>query len=113
MRGDRGAALTLAIVIVMILSTLAAVALALAYNYRMMRDGLTAQHARAHFRAQAGVVDARWRIRNNFGMDFTVAANDPAPYDIDIDGDGTNDVTVDIGPADGNGLRPIQSVGAE
>jgi len=113
MRRDRGAALTLAIVVAMILSVLAAVALTLGYNYRRLRDGLTVIHAASHFRAQAGLVDARWRIRNNIGGDYTVAAFDPAAYQLDIDGSGNNDVTVDIGPADGNGLRPISSVGRE
>ncbi len=108
-----GIALTLAIIMILVMIVLGIVALSLAYNYRTLSDSISVSHTRAYFRAQAGIVDARWRIRNNIGVDFRVATNTLGPYSLDIDGDGVNDVTITIGAANAQGLRTISSQGLE
>lgn len=111
--GRSGIAMTITIILIIASTLLAAAALSVGYQYRRLREGVGALHAQSYYRAQAGVVDARWRIRNNIGANYLVAATDPAPYTLDIDGDGTVDVTVDIGPADGGGLRRILATGRD
>ncbi len=112
-KNHNGVALTLAIVMIFVIIILGIIALNLAFNYRKLSDSVSAAHVQAYFRAQAGVVDARWRIRNNIGGDFTVAATTLGPYPLDIDGDGVNDVTVTITAANAQGLRTISSQGRQ
>ncbi|MCG3176029.1 MAG: hypothetical protein MOGMAGMI_00967 [Candidatus Omnitrophica bacterium] len=111
--GERGIALTITIILIIASALLAAAALSVGYQYRRLREGVGALHTQAYYRAQAGVVDARWRIRNNIGANYLLAGTDPAPYQLDIDGDAVMDVTVDIGAADGNGLRQILATGRD
>lgn len=117
--GERGVALLMTIILIVGMTLLAAAALNASFQYRNLRESIGVRHTQSRYRAQAGVVDARWRIRNNVQGDYRVAAFDPAPYELDIDNDGTMDVTVDIGPAvidpagANNLLRPIRSTSRE
>ena len=70
----------------------------LGYNQKKLSDAAGGRRAKIYYRAQAGVVEANWRIRENIGGNFTTPAYDPAPYSIDVDGDTVNDCTIDIGP---------------
>lgn len=106
-RSQQGLVLTLAITTILLIMSVAGAALTLAYNQRLLTDDLAAQRTRSYWYAQAGVVDAQWRIRTNFGGNYAPAM-DPAAYSIDVDGDGDNDVTVDIGVENSTTrLRPI------
>ena len=131
--GSRGIALTVVIVTILLLATLAVSALTLAYNYRRVSQVTVATRARAFYAAQAGVVDARERIRKGScpacqGICATCTqsclpscvyenpayAPIPNPYKVDIDGNGSNDVAVTISTRDATtGLRTIQAIGCE
>lgn len=122
-----GAALTAAIVVITILSALAAFALSFAFNQQRLMNSLSRGYTKAHFAAQAGVVNAHWRIRKNYTTDigggsFANPLFNPPVYYIDIDANtistiqNTNhDVSVDIGPVNTTGpfqgLRDISAVG--
>ena len=95
---QRGVALTLAIIVIVMIAILTAWTLRLAYNYQVLTSDSALKRTRAYYRAQAGIVDANWRIRNNIGGDFTDPKYNPPAYPLDIDDDGITDVTVDIDP---------------
>ncbi len=102
---SKGVALTLSIVIIIILALLATFVTTLGYNQRKLSDALGGRRAKVYYRAQAGVVEAGWRIRENYttglnpGGSFATDTYDPFPYSIDVDGDGANDCVIDIGAA--------------
>ena len=76
-----GVALTVVLIIITVLSLLVWSVLALAYNQKLMVDRVNARHTRAEARAQAGLVNARWRIRTNFGREGGYEpATDPDAY---------------------------------
>lgn len=127
MKNVKGAVLTIVIVVIIMMVILVGAVLSLAANQRRAADNLAAHHARAYYRANAGLVDARWRIRVNEtaeigGGDFTDPTFNPAPYYIDIDNDVVDttlddgdDVRVDISAVGANqaGVRTIDAHGYE
>jgi hypothetical protein len=83
-------------------------------------DASSGRRAKIYFLAQAGVVEASSRIRNDYTVglspagSFAVDAYDPNPYSIDVDGDGQIDTTIDIGPANiVTKIRPINACGCD
>ena len=118
--------MTIVIIIVIVMAFLATLVTMLGYNQRKLANAAGGRRVKIYYRAQAGVVEADWRIRENYllnpalvntggGASFTDDTYDPAPYSIDIDGDAVNDVTIDIGPKIGgvSGRRAISSVGLD
>ncbi|HTL69850.1 MAG TPA: hypothetical protein VL404_01020 [Candidatus Eisenbacteria bacterium] len=112
-RGERGMVMTVAILAVTMIALLAAYVLTVAYNHRRLAQSVGGVRMRAAMYAQAGVVDAQWRLRTDPGGTFAAGgtAYDPPAYSLDVNGDGTNDVSVDIsavtdGP-DGNTRRIV------
>ncbi len=113
-----GIALTVVIVVLMILVMMAGYILSLGYNRRRVVDAASGTRAKIYYRAQAGVYDANVRIRKNYTVglvpagSFLTPAYDPGAYNIDVDGNGTNDCTVNIGPVNvATGRRQIDSMG--
>ena len=105
------------IVVIMVFAILAAgiAVLALGYNQKRLVDQVGAGQIRGYYRARAGIVNARWRIRtnNNGAGGYEYNVNPPA-YSLDLDGDSVNDVTVDIGTENlATGLRDIVVTGRE
>ena len=127
-QNDKGMALTVAIIIIILLGLLAGYMTQMGYNQRRLADTAGGRRAKAYYRAQAGLVDANWRIRTNYTGtttytgsalnppgSFAVDAYNPNAYQMDLDGDGSNDVDVDIGPVT-NALtkqRDIRSIGLD
>lgn len=91
--------MTVSIILVIIMALLATFVTVLGYNQKKLSDSIGGRRAKVYYRAQAGVTEAGWRIRENIGGNFTTDAYDPAPYSIDVDGDTINDCTIDIGTA--------------
>lgn len=119
LRNDsKGVALVLVIIAVMMLTGIGGFAANLAYNQRLFQNSSGGNRIRNYYRAQAGIVDACWRIRTNTGANFTIPATTLA-YSLDVDNNGTNDTNVTIGAlATGNPFpltvgRPITSVGID
>ncbi len=123
--GERGIVLTVVIIVTIMMMTLAVAILGLAVNQTKLANGLVSSNVRAQYRAEAGLVDARWRMRANFttdigGGDFTSAVFDPPAYYIDIDTNtvhtaktDADDVEVNISAvgADQPGVRTVDSLG--
>ena len=108
------------IVIITMLTLIGAFMTKMTYNQRTLVSVTSGKRVQVYYRAQAGVVDAHWRIRTNYtgapmgGGDFTNPAFDPPPYSVDMaPADGNNDFTVDMGPVNASGLRPISSTGLD
>ena len=103
-QNDKGVALALVVVVMIMLGLIATYATQLGYNQRRLTESMGGKRAKIYYRAQAGVVNAQWRIRTDYtaGLapagNFTTDAYDPGAYQLDVDGNGTNDCTVDIGP---------------
>lgn len=123
-RNDRGMALTVVMIIVIMLALLAGYMTQMGYNQRRLADTAGGRRAKVYYRAQAGLVEAAWRIRENHTAGLTPASalgfNDdtynPNPYQIDIDGDGSMDATVDISQVTAGSTtrqRQIQSTGLD
>ena len=127
-KGDQGAVLTLVIIIIIILTLLAGYILSFAYNQRRLAGHLSGAHLKAYYRAQAGVVNAQWRIRTNTftdiggagGNNFLNPAWNPGPYSINLTTNtvsqpplATDDVQVDIGATTAEGFRLIESTGSD
>jgi len=111
---DKGIAMTFVIIIIIILAFLATLVTVLGYNQRKLSDSAGGRRAAIYYRAQAGVIEASWRIRENIGGSFTTDTYDPAPYSIDVDGDGTDDCDINIGPANAvTKQRSIVSTGRD
>ncbi len=111
---DKGVALSLVVIIVIILGLLATFVTMLGYNQKKLSDAAGGRRAKIYYRAQAGVTEAGWRIRENIGGSFTTDTYDPAAYSIDVDGDTVNDCTIDIGPANAvTKQRAIASTGLD
>ena len=105
----------------MVLVLLASFAVNYGYNKKRLMDIHSGRRDTLNFRAQAGVVDANWRIRADYtaGLSpagsFTNSAYDPAAYGLDVDRNGVADTCVNIGPVTnaGTGQRGIVSTGIE
>lgn len=123
--GERGVVLTVVIIVTIMMLSLAVAVLSLAANQTRLSNSLAASNVRAQYRAEAGLVDARWRMRVNFtddigGGDFDDPDFDPPAYFIDIDADavhttrtGDDDVEVDISAVGAGqpGVRTVDSLG--
>ncbi len=117
--GDqKGVAITIVMVVLAILAMLAAYSLNTGYSRKRITDAASGTRAKVYYRAQAGVVDAMTRIRKDHtgglvpGGSFTQLGYNPGPYNIDVDGNGRMDATVDIEPVIG-GRREIKSMGLD
>ena len=127
-KGQGGFALTMVIVLITVLLSLSAAALGVSYNFKQIADASSGARIESHYRAQAGITDAQWRIRTNtlndivglvppaggFGdRDFTVSyyldidANPPAAS---VPGIASADCLVTIGAVSDNyGTRVVQA----
>jgi len=129
-RRQNGMALTAVMITLILLSLIAGYTMTLSYNNQKAYRTVTGTRIKAYYAAQAGAVDAQWRIRTGYMTctapactNWTVGAfpgvvsfSNPlffVGYKLDIDGDGVSDVSVIINPVDGNGLRPIISEGID
>ena len=112
-RDSKGVALVVVIIIFTMLALMASFAMNLGYNQRRLSHVGTGTKVVNYYRAQAGVVDAYWRIRTNQGGIYTPPAFDPPAYFLDVDNNAVNDTTVDIGPVNAQGRRPILSTGLD
>lgn len=130
---EKGVALLVVITFATVIALIAAYVLRFSYNQARQVDAVSIRHTMINYRAQAGVIDAFWRIRTNpippipgapAGSSFTTATYDPPPYFIDIDTDtvtagqdAASDVRIDIGSmnatGDAIGLRPVVSTGLD
>ena len=114
-------AMPIAIIMIVLLTLLSGYLLQLGYNQKKLMVVASGKRAKTYYRATAGAVEAEWRIRVNrtTGLapagTFTNDAYDPNPYNIDVDADGTDDCTINIGPVLNAALknRRIQSTGCE
>lgn len=111
---QNGAALGIVVVLTTIIVLVGTYVLSAGYNQTKQIDAVGIQRTKTYFRAQAGVVDALWRIRTNAAApagptgSFATDNYDPNPYYIDIETNttsstqtvGTSDVMVDIGMKD-------------
>ena len=115
---DKGVVLTVVIVIIIVLASLTLYVTTLTYNQKKLADSAGGRRSKVYYRAQAGVIDANWRIRTNYTAgipvgNFRTNPNYSPTYSIDVDGDGTNDCQVTIGAVDASGKRPITSQGLD
>lgn len=124
---QKGAALGLVVVFTILIVFIGAYVLSAGYNQTNQINAVGIQRTKIYFRAQAGVVDALWRIRTDTippgsSGSFATDSFDPPAYYIDIDLNaatsskttGVSDVMVDIGPKDASsGLRTIAATGLE
>ena len=125
LRNDsKGVALVIVIMVIIMLTLLGGFAANLAYNQRRLLDIASGRHIRNYYAAQAGVVDASWRIRTNYtgatsctpgglGGDFTNVNYSPT-YLCDLNNDGVMIASITIGPANlSTGVRQIKSEGLD
>ena len=114
-----GMAMTIVIIIVIILVSLVGFVTSLGFNQRKFLGASSGKKLVLYYRAQAGAVEAAWRIRENYTTGLSPAgsfgdpAYNPAVYLIDVDGDGTMDTNVDIDVVGANGSRKIISTAQE
>src|SRR3989338_8933204 len=130
-QNSKGVALTVVVIVLIMVALLTGYVASLGYNQRRVTDAASGRRVKVNYRAQAGMVDAMWRIRTDYRgvTDYTAAALTPAgtftdpnfnpnPYLIDVDRDGANDVSVDIGTVQvnavtGSNQRTINSTGLD
>lgn len=126
---EKGVALLVVITFATVISLIAAYVLRLSYNQARQVDAVSIRRTMNNYRAQAGVVDAMWRIRTNTippgsAGSFLTPTFDPLPYFINVNDDtasagelAASNVRVDIGPVItiGNaiGTRRIVSAGLD
>ncbi len=63
---QRGAALLVAVIVILMVTALSAVFLRMAYNMKILMYGISGGRTYAYYRAQAGIIDAQYRLRTNF-----------------------------------------------
>ena len=109
LKNSKGVALTIVIVVLIMLTMISAFIMSLGYNRaRLIKLGGSSQ-AVSYYLARGGIVDANWRIHNNYPTgvkDYT----DPATtdnYTLDVNGDGVPDTRVTISARAANGLRTV------
>ena len=111
---NKGLALTIVMIVIIMLAIISAFSTNLGFNQKKMIDANSGRRAKIYFKAQAGVVDANWRIRTDYTVglapagSFTTDAYNPGPYLLDVDQNGTNDVSVDIGPVNNAATKSRQ-----
>jgi Tfp pilus assembly protein PilX len=112
--------MTIVIIVIIVLGLLAAYVTQLGYNQSRLSSTSGARRAKMLYLAKAGVVEASWRIRENYTVgltpgSFLVDGYDPAAYSIDVNGDGTNDCSINIGPVTNAATkqRQIQATGLD
>lgn len=129
---ERGVVMTIVVISLLMMTMIAGFAALLAYNQNRLLGAITGRRILSYYRSQAGIVDAIWRIRNNYvtgltpggvGSDFTSPGFDPAPYGLDIDvnppqmysnvNNAAVKVRMDIGPVGANGSRSIDATGID
>ena len=118
-QSQKGVALTIAIMLIVCTAILAGYALQAGWNQQKLSIAGGSKRDKIYWKARAGVMDARWRIRNNVphpswgGGNLADPNYDPPAYDLDIDGVAPAvDVTVNIGAVVG-GVRNIDSQGKD
>lgn len=128
--GETGAVLFVVLLFSLVMASVMVYITRMVYQRTRLVDAVGIKRTKTYFRAQAGLVDAFWRIRTNHAVPgATGNFNDPnfsAEYYIDIDSGvvtstrtATSAVKVTIGPKNqtvGNpqyGLRPVSAVGFE
>lgn len=118
--------ITVVVIAILTLTLLAGYVMTLAYNQKKIVDQVSGNRVQRYYAAQAGVVDAQWRIRNNSttelgGGTFTNSVFSPTYYlNLATDSVHSNcasgdNVKVVIGAfgAEVPDLRKIQSSGIE
>jgi hypothetical protein len=91
-KDSKGAVMTLVIIVIVMLVLLGSFVTNLCYNQRLLADAAGGGRIEKYYRAQAGVVDALARLRNNL-----IPPASTSSYSLDVNSDGTNDVNVTIG----------------
>lgn len=124
----KGAVLFVVLLFSLVMTSIMVYITNMAYQRTRLVDAVGIKRTKTYFRAQAGLVDAFWRIRTNHAVPGAAGNfSDPnfaAEYYIDIDSGSvtaartaTSAVKVTIGPRNqtvGNplyGLRPVSAVG--
>ncbi len=129
--------MTVAIMTIIMIAILAVVVLTLAYNQSRLARGVAQGRTRALYRAQAGLVDAKERIRLSScpackgsctvcnaacaGCDYENVGFDPDTYYLDLETGsssptfvaGVSDAEVVMGQGDANNIRQIVATGYE
>ena len=99
---ESGVAITLVLIAVIVISAFASYALMIGFNHRTVMNTHVKNRTQAYYSAQAGMVDANWRIRNNVltnnagaliitgvgagAQDFTNPLFNPNPYCLHVEG---------------------------
>ncbi len=126
LHSQKGIALTIAIIFIIATMGIIALLLNMSFDYRSLSDRVSSTKLKAFYAAQAGIVDAYWRIRTNTtsdwggGLSFANSGWDPPVYFLDM---GANpptfsltqqpgsDVRIDIGLPDASGVRAMAAKG--
>ena len=109
---NRGVALTIAIFILVMLVAVGGYMMSMGYNQKRMVDVSSGVKIRLYYNAQAGIVDANWRIRSNVGANFSGDPNATLNYTLN-DGTIRADVSISRVGATRPGLRDISSIGKD
>ena len=130
---ESGVALTIVIIILIMLALLGVFVTNLGYNQKRLTDVSSGQRIRLYYNAQAGIINANWRIRTDqTTATATMTAMNPAVPNFSGNpaytgnytlNDGTIHALVTIGavgaagpggvPAARPGVRPVTSVGRD
>lgn len=125
---EKGAVLFVVLLFSLVMTSVMVYTTNMVYQRTRLVDAVGIKRTKTYFRAQAGLVDAFWRIRTNHAVPgLSGNFSDPnfsAEYYIDIDSGivtsartATSAVKVTIGPRNVNvgspqyGLRPVSAVG--
>ena len=99
LKSSRGVVLSVVVISMLMTTLIAGYALVISYEINAVLVGATGKRIVSYYRAQAGTVDALWRIKNDYANisgfqppgTFTNPNYDPYPYCLDID---TNPPTI-------------------
>ncbi len=93
---EKGVVLTVVIIVTLMVVLIAGYVMTMAYNQKRLSNAVSGRRIRAYYRAQAGVVDAQWRLRTNTttglvasplssgARDFNNPLFDPLPYSLNL-----------------------------
>ena len=93
MKNSRGVVLSIVVIMMLMMTMIAGYALVIAYHQNKILSASSGGRIMSYYRSQAGMVDALWRVQNNYTINMTPAGNftdpnyDPDPYGLDIDQD--------------------------